>query len=156
LLPLKKKAVGLTEAGKIHLSYKQIREAVGSETKMLITENGDIVEIYWDDTYSSSTFPAFAHYIKAKVTNYLGNERRSLGNYLVFCDLSKYESYQESDTTFVINVLEYLAETKAQRKLSNYISKEIVNSDIMREIEALEQDIAMTEAMNAAITSFEK
>ncbi|WP_172592388.1 NACHT domain-containing protein [Nitrosomonas supralitoralis] len=154
LLPLRKKSIGLNNKDKLMLNYSQIENSIGSETKVRIDENGNMINVYWDDTYSSSTFPQFIEFIRTEMVNFLTDEKSSLADYLMFCEVSEYEHYQESDGAFILNLLTYITNVKRSRALVKYISVKIKNSQVMNEINELENEILRTDKMNQEITSF--
>jgi predicted NACHT family NTPase len=154
LLPLRKKSIGLNDSGKITLTYTIIKDSIGLETKIQIDEDGCVQSIYWDDTYSSSTFPDFIKFVRQEMTNFLTTEKSALADYLSFCDVDMYQYYQHSDGVFILNIFKYISDAKKQNKLVHYISRRIRSSDIMAEIKKLEDEVSMSEKMNQAIITF--
>ena len=130
-----------------------LKKAIGSETKAHVNENGEVLRVHWDDTYSSSIFPAFTIFLRREIEDYLKIIRVAMAEYLAFCELDEYETYRYSTDTFVIGVLKFLSDEKLQAKVTRYVATRIKKGTVMTEIKKLEKEIAQTENLNRIITT---
>lgn len=155
LLPIKKQTLNIDDTGDIQLNYQSLVTTIGDMTKMKVDEDGELLKLYWDDTYSSSIFKNFAKLVRAEVHKYIISQNDLLAEYIEFCDLEDYERYKIETNHFIINVVNFIVRSSLQNNIVVSISGSLSKSSIMTEIYALEKQISKTEILNDDILAFE-
>ena len=141
LLPTRKKALSLSQTGKVELSLNAIEELIGTESKIKIDENGLIINLYWQDTYSSSIYKKQSQLVQLIVTELLAQSRKQLAEFISDCEITDYEDYKHRDGNYIVSIIKFFKKSGASEHLCRHVSSNLEKSDLKKDIELLEANL---------------
>ncbi|WP_229651292.1 hypothetical protein, partial [Vibrio parahaemolyticus] len=69
--PFKKKLLSLTEKNTVKMTYAQVMQLLGEDSRFLVTEDGVVKSFYWGDTAASVLYKSYSDFAKSKMEKYL-------------------------------------------------------------------------------------
>ncbi len=142
LIPFKKESLCLNDKYNIAINYKSFLKLVGSDSKLRISEGGDLVDVYWGDTFSSVLYVEYSVFSKKVIREYLKGKAYMVAEYLSYCDEDDYEYFKEIDGDFVVNLDRFITENKIRVDVCKYLSSRFEDSNFKIEV------LSMEEALN--------
>jgi len=155
LLPLKKKLLGVGSSGKVNLKFSLVKQLIGLDSKIKIDEDGKVIQGYWGDTYSSAVYVEVSEYIQVAVLDYLANKEIELAEFLTYCPISDFETFQH-DNSFVVNVVEFLKQSGMEKEITGYLSGVFESSPLKEGIVSAEKDLNKANDVVDNILDFSK
>jgi len=156
LLPLKKKLLGVGSSGKVNLKFSLVKQLIGLDSKIKIDEDGKVIQGYWGDTYSSAVYVEVSEYIQVAVLDYLANKEIELAEFLTYCPISDFETFQHDDNSFVVNVVEFLKQSGMEKEITGYLSGVFESSPLKEGIVSAEKDLNKANDVVDNILDFSK
>ena len=90
------------------------------------------------------------------VLDYLANKEIELAEFLTYCPVSDFETYQHDDNSFVVNVVEFLKQSGAEKDITNYLSGVLESSHLKEGIVLAEKDLNKANDVVDNILDFSK
>lgn len=154
LLPFKRNALRLNHKGVIKISYKSLMDMIGIDTKIEVTENGEVLKFYWGDTYYSSLHKEYSGFIRNVIKEYIEKCKQSIASFISFSDAQDFEKYQHDNGNFVLTVDKLLKGEKLHKDACNYISSQFKDSDFIKELNEAENSLISSEKAANEILQF--
>ena len=154
LIPFKRRSLNLDSSGMVNFTYKALMQMIGSDTKIEVTENGDILSVYWGDTYSSSLFKEYSYYSRQVMRSYLDSKRNEIASFIAFCEVEDYEKYKAQSGEFIVSMNSLLVEGNLESDACMRVSKEFQASNFKEEIEKMELEVKSSEKVTDDILQF--
>lgn len=154
LLPYKKRALNVNEKGKARITYRSLLQLIGEDSKIQVTEEGSIRDVYWGDTVSSVLCEEYSEFAKRVVFGFLQGHKEEMANFLAYCDVSEYEKYQYENRNFILSIDSFIKGEKLQRSACNIVSKAFDSSSIKKDLVRLEKELEDAESTMNEILQF--
>jgi hypothetical protein len=154
LIPFKKKVLRLTENHSVKMTYSQLIQLLGKDTRVLVTEDGLVKSLYWGDTVVSVLYKAYSDFAKSKMNNYLVSIRSEICEMISFSETKDYENYRTNDGNFLISLNDLMKHAGHQINLISFISKEFENSRFKQEVIELEEELNLVDRYTDEILPF--
>ncbi|MGD8119468.1 NACHT domain-containing protein [Vibrio sp. TRT 2004] len=154
LIPFKKKLLRLTENHGVKMTYSQVIQLLGEDTRVLVTEDGFVEKFYWGDTVASVLYKAYSDFAKSKMKSYLDSIRGEICDVISFSDTQDYENHRTDDGKFLIPLDYLIKHAGHQINLTSFISREFENSRFKREVTELEEELNLVDVYTDEILPF--
>ncbi|HDM8194168.1 TPA: NACHT domain-containing protein [Vibrio harveyi] len=154
LIPFKKKLLSLTEKNLVKMTYAQVMQLLGEDSRFLVTEDGVVKSFYWGDTAASVLYKSYSDFAKSKMEKYLTFIRSEICDVISFSDTYDYDNCRTDDGDFLLPIDYLIKHTSHQIKLSSFISKEFNNSKFKREVIELETELDLVDTYTDEILPF--
>ena len=154
LVPFRRNSLNMDLYGNVKITYKSLMTMVGSDSKVLVGEDGDILEYYWGDTIYSSLYKEYSEFSRGLVKRYIEKSKAKVASFISFCDSNAFEKYQYDDRTFIITIDAFMKGEKLQKKACKYISEEFKSSELMEELRVLEAGLEVSENIADELLEF--
>ncbi|WP_413766393.1 NACHT domain-containing protein [Vibrio vulnificus] len=154
LIPFKKKLLRLTEKNTVKMTYAQVMQLFGEDSRFLVTEDGIVKGFYWGDTVASVLYKSYSDFAKSKMEKYLTSIRSEICDVISFSDAYYYDDCRTDDGDFLLPIDYVIKHASHQIKLSSFISKEFNNSKFKREVIELEAELDLVDIYTDEILPF--
>lgn len=154
LIPFKRKALNLNHAGTVKITYSHLMGMIGLDSKAEVTEGGEILQLYWGDTFYSANYKEYSEFTRKLVEEYIGHMGQKLANFISFCDVENFEKYQHDNGHFVLSIDAFLKGENLQKDACTYISNRFKDSNFIRELNEIEKGIMFSEKVADEILQF--
>ncbi|MFL0952359.1 NACHT domain-containing protein [Vibrio parahaemolyticus] len=154
LIPFKKKLLRLTEKNTVKMTYAQVMQLLGEDSRFLVTEDGVVKSFYWGDTAASVLYKSYSDFAKSKMEKYLTSIRSEICDVISFSDTYDYDNCRTDDGDFLLPIDYLIKHASHQIKLSSFISREFNNSIFKREVIELERELDLVDIYTDEILPF--
>ncbi len=153
-VPLRRRLLGLHESRNIRITYGSASQFIGLDSRIKATENGEIIDSFWGDAYSSSIFPEYAKLAQDAAICFLTTQNSKIAEYISVCPLEKYEAMRHSDGDFIINIFDFIRSSGNQNKFSTYISNKFNESTAKSDVVLAEKRLKINDDLVRDILKF--
>lgn len=154
LVPFKKQLLRLNDQGKVNITYLQLMQLIGEDSRVLVTENGEIKKVYWGDSISSILYCDYSNYAKLEIKSYLKNMRSDICDVISYSDTNDYDDFRTNDGNFLLPLEYVIKSTNCQRGISSYVSKAFEKSHFKNEVISLENELKLVDIYTDEILPF--
>lgn len=154
LIPFKKKLLRLTANHGVKMTYSQVMQLLGKDTRVLVIEDGFVESFYWGDTVASVLYKAYSDFSKSKMKSYLVSIRGEICDVISFSDTQDYENYRTDDGDFLVPLDYLIKHAGHQINLTSFISREFENSRFKQEVIELEEELNLVDIYTDEILPF--
>jgi hypothetical protein len=141
LLPYKKNALCLDDKSNVNINYSSLMKLIGSDSKVRVAESGELIRLYWGDTFSSVLYIHYSDFAKKVIKEYLETKSSKLAEFLSYCDESDYIDFQDRGGDFVFVIDKFIKENKLQKDVSKFLSNAFEVSPFKADVLVLETEI---------------
>lgn len=153
LLPFKRNALNLGSNRKVRVTYKSLLAMMGVDSKVEVTENGEILRTFWGDTSYSVIYYEVSSFTKKVVKEFLKGKSMEMASFISFSEVEDFEKYQHGNA-FIFTVDSFLRGENLQKELCKCVSEKFERSQFMRELERDEQVLIASEKVADDILQF--
>jgi len=154
LIPYKKKALCLNEQSIVNINYSSLMNLIGKDSKVFVSESGEIKEIYWGDTLSSVLYVEYSDFAKENILELLVNKQKMIAECLSFCDESDYADFQQINGDFLIEIDKLMRLCNIKKDASKYLSEKFELSKFKSEVVGMETELSKSDFAIANILPF--
>lgn len=147
VVPGKRKVLCLSEENKIKFTYSSIKNIIGADSKIKVDEDGNIVDIYWDDTFSSAFQSEYSSFAKVCVTKFLSLQRKVIAQYLALDVENISDLYEWQDGLYSFNIFKFISDKSFQAEFCRFLSTKFEETEFKNDIIHLENEIDDTESL---------
>ncbi len=145
-IPFKRNSLNLDSRDRIRINYKALTRMIGDDSKIEVNEDGELLKLFWGDTFSSSLYRDYSDYTKQLVKSFLENRKEDIANFLAFCDVADYAKYQHGERNFIISIDVLLTAAKLQKDACDHVSSRFESSSFKDDLVAMEKDLISAES----------
>ncbi|PMG19396.1 hypothetical protein BCU97_23415 [Vibrio splendidus] len=154
LIPFKKNLLKLTENNDVKMTYNQVIQLLGEDSRVLVSEDGYVLDLYWGDTIASALYKEYSSFAKSKTRCYLDSIRTGICDVICFSINQDYEDYLTGNGDFLIPLDHIIEYSNHKKSLAIYISNSFENSRFKQEVLALEEELLLADAYTSEILPF--
>ncbi|MBA1445224.1 MAG: NACHT domain-containing protein [Chromatiales bacterium] len=154
LIPYKKRALNIDKNGDTRINYQSLLQMIGEDSKVQVTEEGLIIEVYWGDTISSVIYEEYSDFAKQEILSFLLDNKDKIADFLAYCNVAEYEKYQHSNGNFILAIDALLKGERLQKSACKMISKSFDGSHIRVGLIKLEKELSDSETIMETILKF--
>jgi hypothetical protein len=147
VIPGKRKVLCISKDNEIKFYYGSIKTLIGADSKVKVNEDGQIVEIYWDDTFSSSFQAEYSSFAKLCVKKFLSSKRKVIAKYLSLDLENLLDVYEWQDGFYSLNIFQFISDKNLQTEFCQFLSSKFEEKEFKSEIIRLENEIDDTESL---------
>lgn len=145
LLPFKRKALNLEVSATVKITYKSLMNMIGPDSKIHVTEDGEVLEYYWGDTFYSSVYTEYSDLSRESISTYIKINNDKLASFITFCEGEDFEKYRFDDREFVFTLDDFFKGEKLQKNACRYVSEKFKKSSLVNELRCLETSLEESE-----------
>jgi len=147
MIPSRRQVIEAVSSKNISDRVKSASLLIGSDSKIKITENGELVGAFWGDVYISPAFKEYSRFAQRAALGFFDGQNSRLAEYIESCPINEYESFRIDDGTFVVNIIRFIEELNLEKDFCLYISKAFADSSIKAELSMAEKSLRVTEGL---------
>lgn len=153
VVPGRRKVLCIPEDNKINFTYAGIKTLIGADSKVKVDEDGQVIEMYWDDTFSSAFQADYSSFAKVCVNNFLYLKRKVIAEYLSL-DLENISDFYEwQDGFYSFNIFKFISDKNLQTEFCRFLSTKFEEKEFKNDIIRLESEIDDTESLISKVIS---
>jgi len=147
LLPHKRTILNIDQNGRVNMDYKSIERLVGADSRMLVDEDGQILEVYWGDTDTAVMQKEYSDFSRQRTLFFLRINKRKIADFIAFCDEGAYGAYQRGDREFIVDINALLRQEGLARSLCVQLSQDFEGSVFVKKLQIEEVVLNQSEGM---------
>ena len=141
LIPYKRSVLSLNDKNNISISFSSLSRFVGSNTKVLVNEEGKLVQTFWEDTLINSLYPEYAEHAQSSLNEFISSISLEIAEMLSYCDESDYEKFQTLDNCFAVQLEFLIGYLENKKDLCDFISEKFEQTHFKQDVLRLESEL---------------
>lgn len=142
LIPYKRSVLSLNDKNNISISFGSLSRLIGVNTKVLVNEEGNLVQTFWEDTLINSLYPEYAEYAQSSLNEFINSISFEIAEMLSYCDESDYEKFQTLDNYFVVQLEFLIGYLENKKDLCDFLSEKFEQTHFKQDVLRLESELA--------------
>ena len=120
---------------------------IGLDSKVKVTEDGELKGVFWGDVYISPAFKEYSRFAQRAAIIFFDGHKNLIADYIESCPINEYESSRLEDGTFAINIIQFVQELNINKDFCLHISNAFKDSSIKAELSRAEKSLKITEGL---------
>lgn len=154
LHPFKRNALNLDANNQVKISYKSLLSMIGIDSKAEVTEDGQVVRLFWGDTSYAVIYEEYSEFTRSVVANYLEEKKLKIADFINFCEVDDYEKYLHDSGNFIFSIDSFIKGENLTRESCKYISDKFESSQFKTELDNAEKRLVTAEEVEDDILQF--
>ncbi|WP_020482018.1 NACHT domain-containing protein [Methylomonas sp. MK1] len=154
LIPFKRNALSLDANNQVNITYKALLDIIGVDSKTKVTEDGNIVKLFWGDTPYAVIHRDYSEFTRNVVTKFLEGKKPAIADFINFCGVDEYERYQHSSRNFIFEIDAFIASSNLQEELCRCVSNKFEATQFKTELINAEKSLIAAEEVADSILQF--
>tara|TARA_Y100000588_G_C14238666_1_gene918403 strand:- start:176 stop:1966 length:1791 start_codon:yes stop_codon:yes gene_type:complete len=141
LIPYKRSVLSLNDKNQISISFSSLSRLIGINTKLLVDEDGNLINTFWEDTLINSLYPQYAEYAQKSLNSFIASISHDIAEMLSYCNESDYEKFQTLDNYFAVQLEFLIGYLDNKKKLCDFMSERFEQTHFKRDVLKLESEL---------------
>lgn len=154
LLPFKRNALSLDANNKVKITHNSLLNMIGADSKAEVTEDGELVHLYWGDTSYTVIHEEYSFFTKNIVADFLKEKNLKVAEFISFCEVRDYEKYLHENGNFIFTIDSFLKGESLAQELCKYVSTEFEKTQFKTELVNAEKRLVAAEEAADDILQF--